>query len=160
MSRNQLLKYLFVAEALPATNDAAGFQALTWVRANGYLGGVQLGVPNEGVTVPTGVETGLNKVLKGAGTGQASTLTFDRIAADAGQLDVIGLATTSATGNGSIKIVTVATAGASVTAGDPVQYAQGVFHSYVENAIEAGNYEGFSVVFQQNAHAVNSTEPA
>jgi len=98
-------KRLFVAQALPATNNAAGFEALTWVEVKGWQVLPQLGVSHAAIDVPDGA-SGFTQGLKGAGTGNDSTMTVRKIAADAGQADVRELADVGGQdASGSIKIV-------------------------------------------------------
>lgn len=152
-------KTLYVAEALPATNDAAGFEALTWVKAEGVQVLPQLGVSHANIDVPD-LQTGFTAGVKGAGTGNDSTCSFRDVAADAGQEDIRGLADAGGTaGAGSIKIVKGSGASQAPVAGDPVQYAQGYFHSFVEIQGDTTTHEGFQVNFKQNDLTVNATEP-
>jgi hypothetical protein len=158
-------KRMFVAQELPATNDAAGFEALTWAEAKGWQVLFQLGVSHAAIDVPDGA-SGFTQGLKGAGTGNDSTATFRKIASDAGQVDLRELADVGGTaGSGSIKIVKAtgmlgADGVPAVVAGDEVQYAQGFFHSYIEIQGDTTTHEGFSVNFRQNAVTINDDEPA
>lgn len=160
MTGSHIGKTIYVAEAVPATNDAAGFAALTWVKANGVQTLPQLGVSHNNIDVPD-LQTGFTAGIKGAGSGNDSTATFRMVAADAGQADIRGLANAGGTlGAGSIKIVKGSGAAQAPVAGDPVQYAQGYFHSYIEIQGDDTSHEGFSVNFKQNALTVDATEPA
>jgi hypothetical protein len=155
---NNIGKTLYVAEALPATNDAAGFAALTWVKVNGVqsIGGI--GITHAGIDIDD-LQTGFTRQVKGAGAGTDSSMTFRNIAADAGQLDVKGLAENKA-GLGSIKIVKGSGTAEAPATGDPVRYAQGFFHSYLPNDDNVTSYDGWSVTFRNNAAAVDATQPA
>lgn len=160
MTGSHIGKTIYVAEALPATNDAAGFAALTWVKANGVQTLPQLGVSHNNIDVPD-LQTGFTAGIKGAGSGNDSTATFRMVAADAGQADIRGLANAGGTlGAGSIKIVKGSGVAQAPETGDPVQYAQGYFHSYIEIQGDDTSHEGFSVNFKQNALTVDATEPA
>lgn len=153
-------KTIYVAEALPATNDAAGFQALTWVKVNGVQTLPQLGVTHSDIPVPD-LQTGFTAGIKGAGTGNDSTMTFRKVASDAGQEDVRNRANAGGTGGAaSIKIVKGSGTDQAPATGDPVQYAQGYLHSYLEIQGDDSSHEGFSVNFRQNALTVDATEPA
>lgn len=158
MSTTNIGKTLYVAEALPATNTAGGFAALTWVKVNGVqsIGGI--GISHSGIDVPD-LQTGFTTQVKGAGAGTDSTMTFRNIAADAGQIDVKGLAENKA-GLGSIKIVTGSGAAEAPVAGDPVRYAQGFFHGFIPNEDSTTSFDGWSVTFRNNAPAIDATEPA
>lgn len=153
-------KTIYVAEALPATNNAAGFEALTWVKVNGVQTLPQLGVTHSDIPVAD-LQTGFTSGIKGAGTGNDSTMTFRMVASDAGQEDVRNRANAGGTGGAaSIKIVKGSGADQAPATGDPVQYAQGYLHSYVEIQGDDSSHEGFSVNFRQNALTVDATEPA
>jgi len=157
MTKTHIGKQVFAAAGIPATNDDTGFEALTWVRVNGFVGGLQLGFTSNNVDIP-GLAEGITLGAKGMRTGNDSTASFRNVASDTGQTNVKGYANDASSAH-SVKIIS---AGVSVDAatGDAVQYAQGYFHSFLENEIEEGGYEGFSVNFKQNAATVNGTEPA
>lgn len=153
-------KTIYIAEALPATNDAAGFAALTWVKINGVQTLPQLGVTHSDIPVPD-LQTGFTSGIKGAGTGNDSTMTFRMVASDAGQEDLRNRANAGGTGGAcSIKIVKGSGASQAPATGDPVQYAQGYAHSYLEIQGDDSSHEGFSVNFRQNDLTVDATEPA
>ena len=164
MSRSHIGKRFFVAAELPDTNDAAGFEALDWIEAKGIQVLPQLGVTHAAIDVPD-LSSGFTQGLKGAGTGVDSTMTFRLILNDAGQEDLKELADVGGTqGSGSIKIVTAggtldSDSVPAIEAGDPVQYAQGFFHSYLELQGDTTSYEGFTVNFRQNAVTINDDEP-
>lgn len=160
MTGSHIGKTIYVAEALPASNDAAGFAALTWVKVNGVQTLPQLGVSHANIDVRD-LQTGLTTGIKGAGSGNDSTMTFRMVASDAGQEDVRNRANAGGTsGAASIKIVKGSGTNQAPVTGDPVQYAQGYLHSYVEIQGDDSSHEGFSVNFKQNALTVDATEPA
>lgn len=159
MTGSHIGKTIYVAEALPATNNKAGFEALTWVKVNGVQTLPQLGVSHNNIDVPD-LQTGFTKGIKGAGAGNDSTITFRMVAADAGQADIRGLANAGGTaGAGSIKIVKGSGPMQAPATGDPVQYAQGYFHSYLEIQGDDSSHEGFSVNFKQNDFTVDDVNP-
>ena len=97
----------------------------------------------------------------GAGSGNDSTLTFRLVDSDAGQEDVRNRANAGGTsGAASLKIVKGSGTAQAPETGDPVQYAQGYLHSYVEIQGDDSSHEGFSVKFKQNALTIDATEPA
>lgn len=160
MTGSHIGKTIYVAEAHPATNDAGGFEALTWVKISGVQTLPQLGVNHNDIPVAD-LQSGFTSGIKGAGTGNDSTMTFRMVASDAGQTDIRDLANAGGTGgNCSIKIVKGSGASQAPATGDPVQYAQGYAHSYVEIQGDDSSHEGFSVNFRQNALTVDATEPA
>ncbi|MEP2955526.1 MAG: hypothetical protein ABJN39_09315 [Sulfitobacter sp.] len=157
MTENHIGKTLWVAQAAPATNDAAGFEALTWVEAKGHITLPQLGVTHSMIDVPD-LKSGFTSAVKGAAQGVDTTATFRDVDADPGQEDV----RETADGQGgimSIKVVKGSGVDNAPASGDPVQYAQGIVHSYQPNQGDNSNYEGFSVGFRQNAPTVTGTEP-
>ena len=157
MTKTHLGKQVFAAAGIPATNDDTGFEALTWVRVNGFVGGFQLGFAANNVDIPD-IAEGITLGAKGMRSGNDSTASFRNVASDTGQTNVKGYANDASSAH-SVKIIS---AGVNVDAapGDAVQYAQGYFHSFLENEIAEGGYEGFAVNFRQNAATVNGTEPA
>lgn len=157
MSRTHLGKQFWMASALPATNDAAGFEALSWVRVNGFVGGMQLGFEAANVDVPD-LAAGITLGSKGMRSGVDSEASFFRVASDTGQGNIKTAADSCGGLGGSVKIISAECDTAAET-GDRVQYAQGYFHSFRENAIDEGGYEGFTVNFKQNRPTVDATEP-
>ena len=158
-TKSHIGKSMFFATALPATNDAAGFEALTWVKVEGFQGGAQFGFDHADIDVED-LQSGLVPRLKGMGTGAASTLSFRKVATDTeGQGGLKTLADGVGT-VGSIKIGRGSGAGGALTTGDPVEYAQGYFKSYTSMEATSTSHEGFTVIFQQNAPSVEDDEPA
>lgn len=156
MTETHIGKQVWIATSVPATNDSTGFEALSWEKVSGFVGGFQLGFSTSNVDVPD-LEAGITLGTKGLRSGQDSTGTFRRVDGDTGQASIKTEAESEATA-GSIKIIS-AGVGAAPASGDRVQYAQGYFHSYVENEVSGDGYEGFSVNFKQNRPAVDATEP-
>lgn len=158
MTENHLGKSVYISAALPATNNAAGFEALSWTQVNGYQSGLAFGLTHAGIDVPD-VLTGITTELKGAGKGRASTLAFRRVASDTGQ----ALAeTTAADDDGlvSIKIGKGSGTAGALDTGDRVEYAQGYLSDFTTVEANTTTHEGFTVKFQQNAATVTATEPA
>lgn len=160
MSQPHLLKAIYVTAGVPATNDAAGFEALTWTRVAHPVTGPSFGITHANIDVPN-LETGFTQGAKGAGSGQDSAMSFAIVASDTGQALLKTLAEAGgAEGYGSIKLARIETPGGNPATGAAVQYATGYFHSYTENPADTTSYEGFSVNFKQNDTAVNDTQPA
>lgn len=153
-TKSNIGKTLYVAAALPATNDAEGFEALTWVKVNGVVQGPQFGITHANIDVPD-LETGFTSGVKGSGSGQDSQMQFriDRDVVDEGR-DLILTEAQSAQGQVSLRLVRGTGVNNAPVVGDEVQYAQGYLHSYVENQATTDSYEGFSVNFKQNAPTV------
>jgi hypothetical protein len=155
---------LFVAQAVPATNNAAGFEGLTWVEVFGWMTLPQFGVSHSAIDVPDGA-SGFTRGLKGAGVGNDSSFAVTEIANDPGQIDIRELADVGGAGGvGSIRIVqpsgALVNSVPALVTGDPVEYAQGFFHSYLPNQGDTTSYRGFSVNFRMNAVAIAATLPA
>ena len=157
MSRNHLGKTIYIATAVPTTNDDVGFEALTWVRVEGLVTGPQFGYQHAAIEIPS-LKDGINTAVKGMGSGADSTMTFTKDAADEGQIALKALAD-GATGVGSVKLVTGSGPNLAPATDDPVQYAQGYFHSYTENQATGDSYEGFSVNFRQNLPHIDAENP-
>jgi len=149
---------IFVAEAYPSANTAAGFEALSWVKVNGLQTLPQLGVTHSMIDVPD-LQTGFTSAVKGAGQGADTTATFREVASDAGQEDIKNSADSQA-GILSIKIVDGSGAAQAPVSGDPVLYAQGIAHSYQPNQGDNASFEGFTIGFRQNAPTIAATQPA
>ncbi|AHD02950.1 hypothetical protein [Leisingera methylohalidivorans] len=162
MTQNHLGKTIFVAKALPATNDSAGFEALTWVQAKGLITLPQLGTSHSMIDIPD-LSTGFTTAVKGAGQGVDTTMTFRKVDGDTGQADLIGQAIDN-DGILSVKIVngtgTDTGHGPAPVTGDAVEYAQGIAHSYQPNQGDNSSHEGFQAGFRQNALTVEATQPA
>lgn len=165
MTANHIGKTMYVAEALPATNDAAGFEALTWVQVKGIQTLPVLGVSYSGIDAPD-LATGFTKSSKGAGAGRDTTFTFRDMGGssiDPGQEDVIGLAE-DRDGLGSVKLVAGTGAfgadGPAPQTGDKVEYAQGYFHTFEPNQGTVTTHEGGTCSFRQNDFTIAATEPA
>jgi hypothetical protein len=92
-------------------------------------------------------------------SGAASTATFHGVSTETGAAALKVLAD-GLGGVGCVKIVRATTPGSAPTTGDPVQYAQGYFSSFMEMEHSPSSHEGFSVAFQQNAPHVLDTQPA
>ena len=160
MTASHIGKTIYIASAAPATNDAAGFEALTWTKVSGVQTLPQLGASHANIDVPD-LQTGFTQGIKGAATGNDSTATFRDVDGDAGQTSIRGLADAGGDlGTGSIKIVKGSGTNQAPVTGDPVEYAHGYFHSYVKIQGDTTTHEGFSVNFRQNDFTIEATEPA
>lgn len=161
MTQNHIGKTIYVATAHPATNNAAGFEALTWVQVKGPITLPQLGVTHSMTDIPD-LATGFTSAVKGAAQGVDTTATFRKVDGDTGQTNLIGQAVDN-DGALSIKIVNGSGAdsgdGPAPVTGDAVEYAQGIAHSYQPNQADNSSFEGFQVGFRQNDFTVTGTEP-
>lgn len=156
---NYIRDILYVAQALPATNDDTGFEALTWVKVNGIQVLPKFAIAHNEIEVED-LESGFTKGEKGAAAGVGSPITVREVAADAGQEDLIEQADDS-DGHLSCKIVRKPSGtGNTPASGDVVEYAQGFCHSYTPNDQNVSSHTGFTVTFRQNEQTVKATEPA
>lgn len=147
----------FYAEAQPATHDTTGFEALTWVRVNGYTGGHQFGREGsfgEVMDVSTGEMIG----YKSSKSGVESEAAFYNVDGDTGQAALRAFSETCQ-GAGSIKIGYGACDGETLSTGDVVKYATAVFAEGPDNEVGEEN-QGFKVKTRQVGKTVTGTEPA
>ena len=163
-TRSHIGKSFYYAVAAPATNDAAGFQALTWVKVPGYSGGFQFGGTHADIDNPD-MEQGKAPTLRGMASFNESTGSFRRRdgAEGTAQDTFIGLIRAGlvhsikiARGSGSA----MPDGGKAVVTGDQVEYAQGYFKADMDEPQTDNTREGFTVPFKQNDYSVKSTEPA
>ena len=159
-TRNNIGKSIYFSTTLPATNDAAGFEALTWVELEFPETLPQFGVTNNNIDVPD-LKSGFTKGTKGAASGVDSqgSNRIDGSVLATGQAAFKTLCD-GASGACAIKIGTGSGAAAALVATDPVEYAQGYVHSYQENQATDSSYEGFVYNFKQNALTIKDEEPA
>lgn len=157
MTQNHLGKSIFVSAANPATNDAAGFEALTWTEVAGLQQLPQFGVTHAGIDVPD-LKSGFTGAIKGAASGKDSQMIFRTVASDAGAAILLAQANDN-TGELSVKVVTGSGTNNAPVTGDPVQYAQGYCHSHEENQGTDSTHEGFTVSLKQNDFTIKATEP-
>ena len=159
-TRNNIGKSIYYSTVLPATNDKAGFEALTWVELEFPETLPQFGVTNANIDIPD-LKSGFTKGTKGAASGVDSQGSF--------RIDSSELATGQAafktlcdgpSGSCAIKIGTGSGAAQALVSGDPVEYAAGYVHSYQENQATDSSYEGAVYNFKQNALTVKDSEPA
>lgn len=157
-TRTNIGKSLFVSAALPATNNAAGFEALTWTEVEGVQSLPQLGFTHAIIDIPD-LKSGVTQAVKGSGSGSDAQMSFRMVTGDAGQA-LLKTASDSPTGAMSIKIGTGTGADNALTTGDAVQYAQGFVHSYLEIQGDSTTHEGFTANFRQNDLTIVATQPA
>ena len=156
--QNDIGKTMYLAMEHPATNDAAGFEALAWVKVNGIQSIGERGIAHEGIDVPD-LQTGFTSQVKGGGAGMDTTLVFRKVDDDTGQMNMKTMAEGD-DGNVSIKLVEGSDANQEPVAGDPVEYAWGIAHSYRPREASISSYKGFSVIFRNNALWIDTTESA
>ncbi|WP_406646856.1 hypothetical protein QEZ52_00280 [Aliisedimentitalea scapharcae] len=162
MTDNHIGKTLWMATALPASNDTTGFEALTWVQVKGIQTLPVFGVTHSNTDVPD-LATGFTSGTKGAGSGRESQFTTREISGDTGQGNVKTQANDK-DGLVSLKIAegsgTDSGDGPALVTGDAVKYAQGYLHSHEENQGTDNTHKGATCSFKQNNFTVEGTEPA
>lgn len=156
--RNYIGSTLYASAALPATNDAAGFAALTWTKVNKNTTLPTLGLTHSLISADP-LETGVTEDVKGMGTGQSSDVACELVAADAGQA-ILRTVAREAQGYMSFKIGFGTGAANALVTGDEVVYAQGITHSYREVQGSGTASRGFIVTFKQGPVEVDATQPA
>lgn len=156
--RNYIGSTLFAAAALPATNDAAGFEALSWVKVNKNTTLPTFGFTHSLITADP-LESGITEKVKGMGVGQASDVACELVDADAGQ-GILRTAARSAQGYLSFKVGFGTGTANALLEDDEVIYAQGICHSYREVEGNGTTSRGFLTTFDQTLVEVNATEPA
>lgn len=159
-TRNHLGKSLFFSAAHPATNDAAGFEALSWTELEYGQSYPQFGITHANIDVED-IKSGFTQGIKGAASGTDSQ--------GACRIDSSALTTNQATFKGicdsdngliSFKIGSGSGTDKALVTGDVVTYAAGYVHSYTPEQPTASSSEGFTYSFKQNAADITATEPA
>lgn len=150
-------KQVWLASGRPATNDAAGFEALTWVRLNGYASGLALGMEGSSAEVED-VASGLNLSASGLASGRDSEIAYRTITGDDGQT-LVNTILAICSGAASVKVISAACDAVAVT-GDPVKYAQGYLHGGGDNEITGADPEQGLVNFKQELRTVSAAQPA
>jgi len=155
--RNYIGSTLYASAALPATNDAAGFEALTWTKVNKNTTLPTFGFTHA-LTTADPLESGITEKVKGMGVGQASDIACELVDADAGQA-ILRTTSRDAAGNMSFKVGFGSGAANVLVTGDEVIYAQGITHSYREVEGNGTTSRGFLSTFDQTLVEINATEP-
>jgi hypothetical protein len=159
--KNNIGLTLYGVAGAPATNDKAGFEALSWVQLKGIQEIPVFGVTHNNIDVPD-TATGFIAGVKGAATGKDVAMTYRGDGTDTGIATAI-VAAGEADGLYSLKIVHGSGAdtgdGPAPVAADVVQYAQGYLHTYEENAKNDTTFQGGSINFKQNKITVDDVEP-
>ena len=144
MSVNLIGAKLAIATGRPATNDVAGFEAMTWVEA--AVGTVSIGAigdTNETITVPD-LTTGRNTTIKGAVTGDTVNIALSRQRAAGGVSGALTTAQTAfqaaAQAMGGEYSIRVTEAGAT----GPVHYFTGAVMNWKQTEMTTTSYAGFS----------------
>jgi hypothetical protein len=161
-TNNNIGLTLYGVAGAPATNNKAGFEALTWVQLKGTQSLPVFGVTHNNIDV-SDLGTGFTSGVKGAATGNDTTITYHGDGTDTGIATAIVAAKAQA-GIYSLKIVRGSGAdtgdGPAPVAGDVVQYAHGYLHTYAENEKDDSTFEGATINFKQNAATVDDVEPS
>lgn len=160
-TKNNIGKTIYISAALPGTNTATGttgFNSLTFTQIGGVQSLPQLGVTGSNIDVPD-LATGFTSGVKGAMSGNESTMSFRKVDSNTGQA-LAETTANSAEGVCSIKIGRGSGTNGALQAGDPIQYAQGYLNGYLEIQGDTTTYEGFTVTFKQNDFTVDATQPA
>ena len=159
---NQIGLTLYGVAGVPATNNKAGFEALTFVQLKGTQELPVFGVTHANIDV-SDLGTGFTSGVKGAATGNDSTFVYHGNGTDTGVATAIVAAGNEA-GLYTLKIVHGSGAdtgdGPAPVAGDKVEYAQGYLHTFALNAKNDSTAEGATISFKQNAVTIEDVEPS
>lgn len=162
-TRNNIGKTIYFSATLPANNDEASLEALTWIQLEYPITLPQFGVTHATIDIPS--LSGFTSGVKGAGSGvdTQGSCEIRESALAAGQ-DAFRAICDSVDGDIALKIGSgtgaITDSGLTLTEGDTVEYAVGFVHSYQEAQATNDSYESFLYNFKQNALTVKSTEPA
>lgn len=159
-TQNHIGKTIYFSATLPATNNAAGFEALSWIELEHPQSLPQFGTTNTNIDVED-LKSGFTKGIKGpaAGTDTQGSCRIDGGALATGQATFKGICD-GASGAIALKIGKGTGADNALIATDKVEYAQGYVHSYQANQATSTTHEGFVYNFKQNDFTVVDEEPA
>ncbi|MGN0933237.1 hypothetical protein [Falsigemmobacter intermedius] len=132
-------KKLYVSATIPATQNLAGYSALSWTQVKGMVSIGSVGFPHETIPVPD-LETGITKTFKGARAGSGAQLAWRKIAADAGQTALV--AANEGETEVAIQIVN--------PDGTTAEFWTGIIHSLTSNEASTTSYEGSTCTFVPN----------
>tara|TARA_R110000787_G_scaffold6179_10_gene21992 strand:+ start:1310 stop:1798 length:489 start_codon:yes stop_codon:yes gene_type:complete len=157
---NQIGLTIFGVAGVPATNNLAGMEALTFVQLKGTQMLPSFGVTHANIDV-SDLGTGFTSGVKGAATGNDSTFTFHGDGTDTGIATAI-TAANAQSGLYTLKIVRGTGAdsgdGPAPATGDVVSYAQGYLHTFALNPKDDSSFEGGTINFKQNNFTVDGTQ--
>jgi hypothetical protein len=161
-TNNQIGLTLYGVAGLPATNNTAGFEALTWVQLLKTQELPVFGTTHANIDV-SDLGVGFTAGVKGPATGNDSTLVFFGPGTDTGMATAL-VAADAQSGSYSLKIVrgsgTDSGNGPAPVAGDAVEYAQGYLHTFAPNPKNDTSNEGGTISFKQNAATIKDVEPS
>ena len=144
-------KIVSVAAGVPATFDKAGYEALTWVVVANPIVAPSPGWETSLIDVPN-LTTGITKGDKGASGGRVSEMSFEEVAADPGQVALIGYAAPSYVAEISVRVV-------EPTGTNTHTYMSGIASNLMENEATTETFQGFTCSFRQNYNHVRTTAP-
>lgn len=150
---------VYHSPAAPATNTAAGFEALTWTEVAFPNLRPALGGSEHQLVSAENLATNETVNAKGIANYPPVPLAFTEVEGDAGQA-AVELAADNARGVGSIKVIQASGVNNAPMTGDPVKYAQGFYHGYLPTEGGAAVASGFTATFQPTAKTVKAAQPA
>jgi hypothetical protein len=139
---------LEIATGVPATRDKAGYEALVWAAIGGLIEAPAFATTHADVQVPS--LSGRTRIMKGAETGVASSVSWEDVANDPGQAALIA----AAVGRGEYSLRW--TPPGSPTA----DYSSGIVKDYSPNKPTNGSFAGGTCQFVPNYQTVTETVPA
>ncbi len=151
MSTSDIGTTIEIASGVPATIDAAGYAALTYVKAEGLVSVGSIGDSHASINVPD-LETGRTGTKKGAVTGTATPVVFR---------DIL-VAGTRDQGQTNFKEAAKSRDEYSFKVTDPdgaIDYVSGVVMNHNRNERTDSSYAGFSVDITNNYEPVEVAAP-
>ncbi len=149
MSTTRVKSTLYLANALPATYDKAGYEALTWVKVSG-IGSAGAPAFSQAVTEVPDLESGIIRGVKAMKSGEETDADFRYIASDAGQ----ALVKTCADAAGDVSMKWLHPSGTNL-----VTYATGIVFNLTTNMFDGESYEGSKFKIRINTEPLQTTPP-
>ncbi len=140
-----------VSPAVPATFDAAGYEALTWTVVAGLQVAPIPGMETATIDVPD-LTTGITKREKGASIGRETEMAFRDVPGNTGQANVKSYAAPDYGSEVSVRVVLPDGTLTHI-------YMTGIMYSYMINEGTTESYRGFKVTFAQNYEEVLAAAP-
>lgn len=132
-------KKVHICTTPPATKTLAAYQAATWVQVKGVVSVGDPSFPHATIEVPE-LETGITKTYKGARTGAAAELAWQKVEGDPGQAALVTANENEA--EVSLRI--------DSPDGTSAKFYTGIFHSLKDNDSDVSSYEGGTGSFVPN----------
>lgn len=143
---------LEIAVGRPATEDKAGYEALTFTEVFGFGSVPKDRFSTSDIETPD-LHTGVNIANKGMATGQDQTISFHKSLSIVGQSNVIDAAAVTQADEITWRV-------GRQTGIDEVEYLCGILRNYLPKEGNGDNDDGFEVSFRQNSAGLVTTRPS